>query len=566
MKIYEYLIQIKDGFSDGYRKLQQAAGIANNGVDGTKNKLNEAANSASGFETTVKKLGRTLATVFAIGTISAYAGQVKDATLSVSKYKAAFETTTGSGDKSFEFIRKESDRLGISLIASAEGYKTLSGATMGTNLAGKETERIFSAVAQMAAKMKISAEDQKGSFLALGQMLSKGKVSAEELRGQLGERLSGAFRLFAQAAGVTTMELDKMLQKGEVIAADMLPRFATVLEREFGNGGKYVESFGANVQRASDKALLFKAALGNELEPVMNKYYVTLARAYDWGIRNLDLLKSLAEVVIFSTSGWLTYQSVLWGVSAVTALQAVRISGLSIAQFIAFGTTNGLLGAQMALNAVFMLSPIGWVVGGIMALVGAFILAYNKSEAFRGAIWGLWEASKTVFTNIANFFKEIFSPMFSAIDEFTKGNWGKAAVFAAEFGANLATIPIQLAAKTVTGQTFKGAGDAYNKGYDSGVKKEAISLFGASGVGAANQAGDSSSSTYDPSVQPSANASGISGETGGKGKGVNVNVNLGGIEIVLNVANLDEGLDQVEEKVKMVISRIINGGIYTATQ
>ena len=63
--------------------------------------------------------------------------------------------------------------------------------------------------------------------------MSKGTVQAEELRGQLGERLPGAFNLAAQAMGVTTQELNKMLDNGEVLAIDLLPKLAEVLDERF---------------------------------------------------------------------------------------------------------------------------------------------------------------------------------------------------------------------------------------------------------------------------------------------------------------------------------------------
>ena len=66
-------------------------------------------------------------------------------------------------------------------------------------------------------------------MLAVEQMLSKGKVTAEELRRQLGNSLPGAFNLMAQAAGVSTAELEKMMKAGQVISEDVLPRFAQVL-------------------------------------------------------------------------------------------------------------------------------------------------------------------------------------------------------------------------------------------------------------------------------------------------------------------------------------------------
>lgn len=53
------------------------------------------------------------------------------------------------------------------------------------------------------------------------------------MKGQLGERLPSAFNLAAKAMGVTTQQLGKMLENGEVLATDLLPRLALELNKTF---------------------------------------------------------------------------------------------------------------------------------------------------------------------------------------------------------------------------------------------------------------------------------------------------------------------------------------------
>ena len=80
----------------------------------------------------------------------------------------------------------------------------------------------------------LSSDQTKGALNALAQMISKGTVQAEELRGQLGERLYGAFQAAARAMGVSTQQLGKMLEKGEVLAVDFLPRLAVEIKKTYG--------------------------------------------------------------------------------------------------------------------------------------------------------------------------------------------------------------------------------------------------------------------------------------------------------------------------------------------
>lgn len=136
--------------------------------------------------------------------------------------------------REYAFLRQESDRLGLQFITTADQYAKLAAASKGTQLEGQATRDIFVAIAQASTVLGLSADQAGGALLAIQQMISKGKVSAEELRGQLGERLPGAFQIVARAIGVTTAELDKMLESGKLTAEVLLPAFAVELNKTFG--------------------------------------------------------------------------------------------------------------------------------------------------------------------------------------------------------------------------------------------------------------------------------------------------------------------------------------------
>jgi tape measure domain-containing protein len=222
------------------------------------------------------KVGGVLGGLFAVSQLKQFASAVVETTVKFESMKKAIDFASGSveaGNKNFEFLRELASKLGLDLRATAEGYKTFASAS---NLAGQssqETNRQFAAVAKAAQVMGLSAEDTKGAFLALGQMMSKGNVQAEELRGQLGERLVGAFGIAAKAMGVTTGELNKMLQKGQVLAADFLPKFATELENTFGKGNTQVTTLAASQSRFNSSIDELILAIGNKLNPFLKGAY-----------------------------------------------------------------------------------------------------------------------------------------------------------------------------------------------------------------------------------------------------------------------------------------------------
>ncbi|HYF17688.1 MAG TPA: tape measure protein [Ramlibacter sp.] len=134
--------------------------------------------------------------------------------------------------REINFLRENTRALGLEFESSSRMYMRLAAASRNTAIEGKAARDIFVSIGQAATVMGLSVEETQGALLAVTQMISKGKVQAEELRGQLGERLPGAFQIAARAMGVTTGELDKMLELGQVMAEDFLPKFAAQLSRE----------------------------------------------------------------------------------------------------------------------------------------------------------------------------------------------------------------------------------------------------------------------------------------------------------------------------------------------
>ena len=205
-------------------------------------------------------------------TIGNATGALYDSVTAAQRLQTALNFASGgSGATELAYVSKVANRLGLELDSTAAAYGGFAAAARGTALQGAAARQVFEAVASASAAMGLSAADNTGVLRALQQMLSKGTVSAEELRGQLGERLPGSFAVAARAMGVTTQQLGKMLEQGEILSADFLPRFAAQLQRELGDAA---ESAGnrleASVNRMGNAWDRFKQKLGGELAPGAN--------------------------------------------------------------------------------------------------------------------------------------------------------------------------------------------------------------------------------------------------------------------------------------------------------
>ena len=170
---------------------------------------------------------------------------------------------TQDGEASFTYLTELTESFGLELLSTADAYAKLSAAAKGSELES-QTQSIFRGVSTAAAALGLSVAETDGIFRALEQMISKGNVQAEELRGQLGERLPGAFQAAAKAMGVTTAELNDMLERGEVLASDLLPRLAAELEHTYADTAMQSAKQGqAAINRLTNAWTTFTSSLYN---------------------------------------------------------------------------------------------------------------------------------------------------------------------------------------------------------------------------------------------------------------------------------------------------------------
>ncbi len=132
------------------------------------------------------------------------------------------------------FLNDLADKSGTDILSLSKAYTKFFASAKTTNLTLEDTRKIFENTALAGAALGLSTDDVNGAMRALEQMLSKGNVQAEEIRGQLGERLPGAFQILAKSMGLTTQELNKQLELGNVLAEEVLPKFADELAKTFG--------------------------------------------------------------------------------------------------------------------------------------------------------------------------------------------------------------------------------------------------------------------------------------------------------------------------------------------
>ncbi|GCK87389.1 tape measure protein [Escherichia coli] len=171
------------------------------------------------------------------------------------------------GDKASEaevFIRNLADKTGLNISEGLSSYAKFAAGAQGS-MSQEQTQELFGNATAMSRLMGLSNDELNGILKAFEQMASKGKIQAEELRGQLGDRMAGAFKLFAEALGMTTDQLDKAMKDGKVLSADVLPKVAKQMGLMIDKAGGWAE-----VAKSTQTAL---GKLANNWDDTMVKIF-----------------------------------------------------------------------------------------------------------------------------------------------------------------------------------------------------------------------------------------------------------------------------------------------------
>ena len=178
-----------------------------------------------------KRLGGMLATAFTARELVAAAADME-------KLRAGLQAVTGdaqSAAREMDFVRGIASRAGVDVAEAAKAYLGLAAATKGTAVEGQATREVFEAVSVSMARAGKSSAETSQALVALQQMAGKGVVSMEEMRQQLGEALPGAFQAAANGMGITTQELNKLIESGQVTAQDLFPALTKGLQELYGS-------------------------------------------------------------------------------------------------------------------------------------------------------------------------------------------------------------------------------------------------------------------------------------------------------------------------------------------
>ena len=274
-------------------------------------------------------------------------------------------------------------------------------ATMGGSEAGTKYKAFLRSATKGGEALGLSFTDANNQLLSMPEIL-------DQLRGKFGETMDAAEKMELQKAFGDTEAvalIDLLYSKTDDLQGNILDMYdalgsGTGVATEMANAINETEP--ERFERLTQRIQNVKESIGNSLLPTINDLMSTgetvLTKVGSWIEENQELVKVIMLVVL-AIGGFLTIAgtvtAVVGGVGLVITKAVSAFKILKAGFGIARAALSPLIGSVWSFTAALLANPVTWIVIGIVALIAAIVLLYNKCEWFRNLV-----------NNILNFFRE----------------------------------------------------------------------------------------------------------------------------------------------------------------
>ena len=274
-------------------------------------------------------------------------------------------------------------------------------ATMSGSEAGTKYKAFLRSATKGGEALGLSFTDANNQLLSMPEIL-------DLLRGKFGETMDAAEKMELQKAFGDTEAvalIDLLYSKTDDLQGNILDMYdalgsGTGVATEMANAINETEP--ERFERLTQRIQNVKESIGNSLLPTINDLMsageTVLTKVGTWVEENQELVKVIMLVVL-AIGGFLTIAgtvaAVVGGVGLVITKAVSAFKILKAGFGIARAALSPLIGSVWSFTAALLANPVTWVVIGIVALIAAIVLLYNKCEWFRNLV-----------NNILNFFRE----------------------------------------------------------------------------------------------------------------------------------------------------------------
>ena len=265
-------------------------------------------------------------------------------------------------------------------------------ATMGGAEAGTKYKAFLRSAAKGGEALGLSFLDANNQLLSMPEIL-------EQLRGKFGETMDAAEKMELQKAFGDTEAvalIDLLYSKTGDLQDNILNLYDAM-----GQGTGVAQDMASAIQeteperfaRLQQRIHNVTESIGNSLLPTVNdlmgKGEQVLTKVASWIEENKELVK-IIMLIVLAIGGFLTVAgtviAVVGGVGLVIPKAVSAFKILKAGFLLAKGALAPLIGSVWSFTAALLANPVTWIVIGIVALIAALVLLYNKCEWFRNGV------------------------------------------------------------------------------------------------------------------------------------------------------------------------------------
>lgn len=265
-------------------------------------------------------------------------------------------------------------------------------ATMGGSEAGTKYKAFLRSAAKGGQALGLSFLDANNQLLSMPEII-------ELLRSKFGETMDAAEKMqLQQAFGDTEAValIDLMYSKTGDLQNNILNLYDAM-----GKGTGVAEQMASAMQeteperfeRLQQRIHNVTESIGNTLLPTINDFMgkgeAVLTKIGSWIEQNQELVRMIM-IVVLALGGFLTVAgTIITVISGIGLIVTKTISAFKILKagfVLAKGALVPLISSVWSFTTALLANPVTWIVIGIVALIAALVLLYNKCEWFRNGV------------------------------------------------------------------------------------------------------------------------------------------------------------------------------------
>jgi TP901 family phage tail tape measure protein len=318
----------------------------------------------------------------------------------ISQSVKQFKTTGSEMASAIESLGASATNANVPL----EEQLTVLGMLQAT-MSGSEAGTKYAAFIQAAAK---GGEALGLAFLDANNQLKSMPEIIDQLRGKYGETIDAVEKQQLAEAFGTDEAVDLIdLMYGKI--GDLQTNIVGMYDALGSGTGVAMEMASAinetepeRYERLQQRIHNITESIGNSLLPTVNDFMgvgeQVLTKVGSWVEKNQELVKVIMLIVL-AVGGFLvvggTLITVISGVGIIITKAISAFKMLKAGFVLVKGALTPLITSVWSFTSALLANPVTWIVIGIVALIAALVLLYNKCEWFRNAV-----------NAVINFFKE----------------------------------------------------------------------------------------------------------------------------------------------------------------